>query len=167
MNALDPTLAQALALLSTGIYVLTVRDGDQHHGMSSSWVTQVSGSPPLLVAAVDRHHFSHGIIERTGQFALNIVGRDHRELEDYFYSAAARRPDNLDRIPHTPGTSGLPLLSDALVSLECRVSDAPIAGDHTLFVARIDHVTLRGTAVPLTSQDLDYVYVGAVVKRPR
>ena len=39
-------LHAALAALTTGIYVLTTRDGDARHGMSSSWVTQVSGTPP-------------------------------------------------------------------------------------------------------------------------
>src|SRR6266571_1083657 len=33
---MEPALARALAALTTGIYVLTVRDGDRRHGMSSS-----------------------------------------------------------------------------------------------------------------------------------
>src|SRR5512143_14200 len=84
-------LADALAALTTGIYVLTVRDGDQRHGMSASWVTQVSGDPVLLGAAVDCRHRSHAIIERTGRFALNVVGRNGRFLETFFYSDAARQ----------------------------------------------------------------------------
>jgi len=41
------------------------------------------------------------------------------------------------------------------------------AGDHTLFVAAVERVTSRDDDRPLTSQDLDYVYVGEVVRRPR
>ncbi|HUI27294.1 MAG TPA: flavin reductase family protein [Candidatus Kryptonia bacterium] len=164
---MDSKLAHGLSLLTTGIYVLTVNDGQQRHGMSSSWVTQVSGDPPLLMAAVDQRHFTHGIVERTGRFALNVIGRDHRELEDHFYSASARRPDNLESIAHRGGASGLPLIAAALASLECRVVATHPAGDHSLFVASVEHVTVRPGGPPLTSLDLDYVYVGAVVKRPR
>ena len=88
---MDSDLAHALAALTTGIYVLTVAEGDHHHGMSSSWVTQVSGSPPLFSAAVDNAHFSRSIIDRTGAFGMNIVGVRGKALEDYFYSAQARR----------------------------------------------------------------------------
>jgi flavin reductase (DIM6/NTAB) family NADH-FMN oxidoreductase RutF len=158
-------LMRALASLATGIYVMTVRDGERRHGMSSSWVTQVSGNPPLLVAAVDRRHFTHDVLSRTGRFVLNIVGRSSRALEDYFYSPAARRADNLDAVAWEDSPRGQPLLRDALASLECRNEHVYPAGDHSLFVAAIEHVTWRGPDRPLTSLDLEYVYIGEVVKR--
>src|SRR5439155_836294 len=106
-KGMEPALARALAALTTGIYVLTVRDGDRRHGMSSSWVTQVSGDPPLLMASVDRRHFTHDILARSGRFALNVVGERGRRLEDYFYSAASRRPDNLDAVAWDDAPDGL------------------------------------------------------------
>ena len=95
---MDSAVATVLALLTTGIYVLTVADGDNHHGMSSSWVTQVSGEPPLLMAAVDVEHFSGQVIARTGVFGLNIVGHRSKHLEDYFLSPASRHQDNLRQV---------------------------------------------------------------------
>src|SRR5260370_1303783 len=111
---MDADLAGAFAALTTGIYILTVRDGDRRHGMSSSWLTQVSGDPPLLVAAIDRRHFSHGIVERTQRFALHVLGDRGRHIEDYFYSSAAHRPDNLDAVGWDDSPDGLPLLRDAM-----------------------------------------------------
>ena len=158
-------LQRALAALTTGIYVLTTRDGAVGHGMSSSWVTQVSGTPPLLMAAVDVGHASHAMIERSGRFALNVVGDAARHLEDYFYSPASRALDNLATVACEESPAALPYLRDALASLECRVVDRHRAGDHTLFVAEITDVVLRGTDRPLTSLDLEYVYVGTVIRR--
>jgi len=163
---MEPALARALAALTTGIYVLTVRDGDRRHGMSSSWVTQVSGDPPLVLAAVDRRHFTHDILARTRRFALNVVGQHGRTLEDYFYSPASHRPANLQEVAWDDSPDGLPLLRDAMVSIECRVEQTVEAGDHTLFVATIERVTHRADDRPLTSQDLDYIYVGEVMRRP-
>src|SRR5436853_7906410 len=88
-------LATALAGLTTGIYVLTVRAGGRQHGMSSSWAAQVSGAPVLIMAAVDQQHMTHQMVLESGAFALNIIGVQSKHLEDYFYSAQAQRPDNL------------------------------------------------------------------------
>ena len=160
---MEPHLAEALAALTTGIYVLTVRAGDVQHGMSSSWATQVSGVPVLVMAAVDRQHFTHQMILDSGAFALNIVGAQSKHLEDYFYSAQSRRLDNLAAFALDVGVTGTPLLRDAFASLDCRVVSTHIAGDHTLFVGEVVEARLRTTDRPLTSQELPYVYLGGKV----
>jgi flavin reductase (DIM6/NTAB) family NADH-FMN oxidoreductase RutF len=162
---MDPQLAEALSQLTTGIYVLTVQDGAQRHGMSSSWVTQVSGDPPLLMAAVDQRHFSHELLMRKGVFGLNVVGENSKELEDYFFSAASRQPDNLAPFACTVGDTGAPLLDIAMAVFECRVVASYPAGDHTLFVASIVRAEVRDKDQPVTSLDLPYVYVGTVIQR--
>jgi flavin reductase (DIM6/NTAB) family NADH-FMN oxidoreductase RutF len=164
---MDSQLAKALSEITTGIYVLTVADGGQRHGMSSSWVTQVSGDPPLIMAAVDKRHFSHGLIERCGVFGLNVVGTKGKELEDYFFSAASRRPDNLTPFAYELGEIGVPLLRLAMAVFECRVVGSYPAGDHTLFIAAVARAEVREPDQPMTSLDLPYVYVGTVIPRQR
>ena len=160
--------ARAMAALTTGIYVLTVAEAQAAHGMSSSWVTQVSGEPPLLMAAVDRAHLSNAMLHRTGAFGLNVVGGRGKQLEDYFYSLAARRPDNLQGFEYEASPAlRVPWLKLAMVNIEARVVDERIAGDHTLFIAEVAGVRIASADRPLTSLDLDYVYVGGkqVIKR--
>jgi len=158
---MDNSLARAMAALTTGIYVLTVRELDRCHGMSSSWVTQVSGDPVLFTAAVDNAHFSNGVIARTGAFGMNVVGRRGKQLEDYFYSDRARREDNLKEIDFDLSpTLQVPWLKLAMVSIESRVVDSHIAGDHTIFVASPVNVRVAANDRPLTSLELDYVYLG-------
>jgi flavin reductase (DIM6/NTAB) family NADH-FMN oxidoreductase RutF len=161
----DSKLAEALSEITTGIYVLTVNDGQTRHGMSSSWVTQVSGDPPLIMAAVDKRHFSHGILERQSVFGLNVVGKKGRALEDYFFSAASRSPNNLEQFACELGETGAPLLKLAMAVFECRVVGSYPAGDHTLFVASIVRAEVRETDQPVTSLDLPYVYVGTIIQR--
>ncbi|MDO8433252.1 MAG: flavin reductase family protein [Candidatus Binatus sp.] len=167
---MDENFADAFASLTTGIYVLTVRENARCHGMSSSWVAQVSGEPPLFTAAVDNRHFSNGAISRTAAFGLNIVGRRGRSLEDYFYSARARREDNLDEFAYelSPALQ-VPWLALAMVSIEARVVDRFVVGDHTIFVAAPVGVRIGDNDRPLTSLELDYVYIGGkqVIARDR
>jgi flavin reductase (DIM6/NTAB) family NADH-FMN oxidoreductase RutF len=170
MIQMNTDLARAVAGLTTGIYVLTVADENGVHGMSSSWVTQVSGEPPLFSAAVDRQHFSHATIVKTRRFALNIVGSRGRELEDYFYSSRAKRPDNLAEVPYELSPRlALPWLKLAMVAIEAQVIGVHEAGDHTIFIGEPLSVSVREGDRPLTSLDLDYVYLGGktVIQRDR
>jgi len=160
---MEPQLAEALAALTTGIYVLTVRAGGVQHGMSSSWATQVSGDPVLLMAAVDQQHFTHQMILDSGAFALNIVGAQNKHLEDYFYAAQSRRCDNLAPFALETGMTGTPLLRDAVASLDCRLVSTHPAGDHTLFVGAVVEARTRTLDRPLTSRELPYVYLGGRV----
>jgi flavin reductase (DIM6/NTAB) family NADH-FMN oxidoreductase RutF len=167
---MDNNLARAMAALTTGIYVLTTQENGRCHGMSSSWVAQVSGEPLMFTAAVDNAHFSNAVIARTGAFGLNIVGRRGRELEDYFYSPRAHRDDNLDAVEfELSPTLAMPWLKLAMIAIEARVIDRHVAGDHTIFVASPVEVRVNENDRPLTSLDLDYVYLGGknVVARDR
>ena len=158
---MDNDLARAMAALTTGIYVLTTNENGRCHGMSSSWVAQVSGEPVMFAAAVDNAHFSNGVIARTGAFGLNVVGRRGRALEDYFYSSRARRKDNLDAFAFELSPAlRVPWLNLAMIALEARVLDRHVAGDHTIFVASPVSVRVSTNDRPLTSLDLDYVYLG-------
>ena len=168
VGSMDTEIAIAMAHLTTGIYVLTVNDGVHRHGMSSSWVVQVSGEPPLFMAAVDHAHFSRAIVSDTGAFGFNIIGRRGKALEDYFYSAKSRHPDNLEDLEYELSPKlQMPWLSLAMISLEARVVDSHVAGDHTMFIAQIASVRVREDDVPLTSRDLDYIYLGGKTVFPQ
>jgi flavin reductase (DIM6/NTAB) family NADH-FMN oxidoreductase RutF len=165
---MEKKLAQAMAALTNGIYVLTVAEGGNYHGMSSSWVTQVSGEPPLFSAAVDNSHFSCPIIVRTGVFGLNIVGSRGKTLEDYFYSLRAKRADNLAEMDYELSPElAVPWLRLAAASIEARVMNSVRVGDHTVFVAEPVSVRIGTPDRPLTSLDLDYVYLGGKQIFPR
>ena len=165
---MEHDLARALAGLTTGIYVLTVADGADHHGMSSSWVTQVSGEPPLFSAAVDNQHFSNALIKRVGAFGLNIAGARGQALEDYFYSSRAKRVNNLSAIAYELSpVLRVPWLTLAMVSIEARVTEMVVVGDHTLFIGEPVGVCIREGDRPLTSLDLDYIYLGGKSVLPR
>ena len=54
----------------------------------------------------------------------------------------------------------MPWLKLAMIALEARVIDSHVAGDHTIFVASPVGVRVNANDRPLTSLDLDYVYLG-------
>ena len=77
------------------------------------------------MAAVDNHHFSRAMVASAGAFGFNIVGQRGKELEDYFYSARSRKPDNLEGLGYALSpTLKMPWLDLAMISIEARVVDS-------------------------------------------
>jgi flavin reductase (DIM6/NTAB) family NADH-FMN oxidoreductase RutF len=54
-----------------------------------------------------------------------------------------------------------------MVSIEARVIQSFVAGDHTIFVAQPAGVRVNSNERPLSSLDLDYVYLGGREVLPR
>jgi flavin reductase (DIM6/NTAB) family NADH-FMN oxidoreductase RutF len=62
---------------------------------------------------------------------------------------------------------GVPWLKTAMVSIEARMVNSVVAGDHRIFVAEPVGVRIRAGDRPLTSLELDYVYLGGRQVIPR
>ena len=58
--------------------------------------------------------------------------------------ATTHRLDKFDEGPHRISELGLPLVEGALAQLECTTVNAHVAGDHTIFVGRVEAARVFG-----------------------
>src|SRR3954447_6100094 len=77
-------LGQALGRIPSGLYILTVRNGDRATGMLASWVQQAGFEPPMLTVAVNRERYVGDWIESSGRFALNQLAHGSKALIRHF-----------------------------------------------------------------------------------
>jgi len=132
----------ALRLFAAGVTVVTSRDEDgQACGMTASAFASVSLEPPLILVCVDHAATAHPALARHGWFAVNVLRRDQEYLSRQF---AASGGDKFAGVAFREGLVGLPVLEDVLTVLECRVTSCHEAGDHTIFVGRVERVTSAG-----------------------
>lgn len=116
--------------------VTTVRPEGRPCGLTVSAVSSLSLRPTLVLACVDRAADSHDCIGAAGVFAINV-------LESHTGEALARRfalrggESKFDGVAWSPGTTGSPLLADALAWMDCRLEQALPGGDHTIFVGEV------------------------------
>lgn len=131
----------ALTRFPSGITVVTSRaaEGD-FHGITVSAFCSVSLEPPLVLVCIEKTTGSHDAINATGSFVVNILGAGQDELSERFSLTAI---DKFEGVALGSGPDGVPVLLDALVSLECRLRDAYDGGDHTIFVGRVDGLSIR------------------------
>ena len=141
-----------------GLFICGVRDGDEVNGFTASWVTQGSFEPPLVVMGVRADSTSHGIIERTGCFSLNVLRADQKDLAAVFFKPQKAMGGRFEAAPFQEGELGLPLLEDAIGGVECSVIGQLKHGDHTLFVGEVKSARLLadGEALNLASTGWNY-----------
>jgi flavin reductase (DIM6/NTAB) family NADH-FMN oxidoreductase RutF len=142
-TGLDPArYRDVLGRFVTGITVVTTMTDDgaarQPWGTTVNAFNSVSLDPPLVLITVGRERSIRPVIAATGRFAVNILGEDCQELSDCFAGAPSRLPRQAfcDARYHV-SRHGLPILDDALASIECEVERTIEAGDHTIYLGRI------------------------------
>lgn len=132
---------RALGRFASGVTVVTTRGADGFlHGMTVSAFCSVSMEPPLILVCIDKRAASHRSFEESENFVVNILGADQQHYSDLFASHSAEK---FETVEYEETDSGIPLLSDALVVLECRKANAHDSGDHTIFVGEIIKSNVR------------------------
>ena len=137
---------RALGAFATGITVITVDVGNsgEIHGMTANAFSSVSLNPPLVLVCVDQRARSHSLMQERQRFGINVLAEDQRQISDYFARSTEthQNPEEasarFDRTQH-----GTPVLHGTLAYLECRLTTAQVAGDHTIFIGEVEDVVVR------------------------
>jgi flavin reductase (DIM6/NTAB) family NADH-FMN oxidoreductase RutF len=128
----------ALRMIPYGLYVLTAEgDGGEVAAATVNWVTQVSFEPPLVVVGVKADSSAHALIGKTRCFALNVLGKDHKDLAFAFFKPTQKQGDTLNGQPYRRGATGSPILTNLPAYLECRVREIISQGDHSAVLAEV------------------------------
>jgi flavin reductase (DIM6/NTAB) family NADH-FMN oxidoreductase RutF len=139
---------RALGHFASGVTVVTTRDArERPTGLTVSAFAAVSLKPPLVLVCVDHKARTHAALCASGRFAVNVL-TDHQEAVSRQF--ASTRPDKFDGVAHTVSSLGLPLIEGALVHLECVTLATHAAGDHTIFVGRVERAAVSA-GTPLLS----------------
>jgi flavin reductase (DIM6/NTAB) family NADH-FMN oxidoreductase RutF len=133
------TFRRVMGHFVTGVTVVSALDGEQPFGITVNALSSVSLEPPLVMVALDRRRFLTPIVRAAGRYAVNILSEDQQALSDCFAGAPVEpgREAFCGAAWH-PGTTGLPLIDGAIATLECTVVETFSAGDHDLFIGRVD-----------------------------
>ena len=133
----------ALRHFASGVTLVTIRAGEEIHGLTVSAFASVSAAPPLVVVAIDHRHHAYELLCRGGAvFAVNILREEQRELSDRF--AWVKDQDRFAVGRWTTAATGAPILADAASWLDCNVYGRMVAVTHTLFVGWV-----RASGVPV------------------
>lgn len=126
--------------LTYGLFVVTAREGDKDNGCITNTAAQVTDTPLRISLTVNKANYTHGMIERTGEFNVSILsekasfdtfkhfgfqsGRDVDKFDGY---TTAKRADN-GIFYITEGTNAY---------ISAKVVQSVDLGTHTMFIADV------------------------------
>lgn len=139
---------KAWSCFGTGVTVITTPEPDgKVHGMTANGVVSVSLEPPLALAAIGHNRNSYPLIKANRRFAISILNAGQRAVADHYTKRPEERgPD--DFIPFCRVGESL-AIKDAMAAMDCRVVSEHEEGDHTLFVARVEHISFSDSGEPM------------------
>jgi flavin reductase (DIM6/NTAB) family NADH-FMN oxidoreductase RutF len=151
MNAAD-----VFALTDRELWIVTARDGERTGGLVATFVNQASivpNLPRVLVGLATQHHTTE-LVEASGAFALHLIGTDQLDWVERFGLASGRGIDKLEGLTWESGSTGSPILTDALAWLDCRVEARFPTGDRNVYLGEIAEANLQNAAPPLTMKQV-------------
>ncbi len=107
---------------------------------TAAWCGIVCSDPAMTYVSVRPERYSHGLIEQTGEFVINLPTAALIRAVDWCGVKSGRDVDKFAACNLTalPGCEvGTPHLAQSPVSLECRVSQTLRLGSHDMFLANI------------------------------
>lgn len=143
-------------LITNGVYVITANWGGRLNGMAAAWVTRISAEPVLVAVAIWHENLTYRYVQKSGAFAVNILGEGQQELARWFGRRSGRDVDKFARAPYRLGPTGSPILEEALAYLDCSVIFERAFGDHTLFVGEVMEEGVQHEGAPLVYRHEEY-----------
>jgi flavin reductase (DIM6/NTAB) family NADH-FMN oxidoreductase RutF len=140
MTVTEEQLRRAWGTFATGVTIVTTtRENGGVHRMTANALCSVSLSPPLLLLCVghQRHTYQH--LKKSGRFGINVLRLGEEEAATR-YAMSGDDGEDLDTMGLRFLDSGTAVLEGALSVMDCRVVSEHVAGDHTIFVAEVEHV---------------------------
>lgn len=139
----DAQFKLAMSHFASGVTVVTTEHEGNPYGMTVASFASLSLHPPLVLVCIEKSVKTHDAIIGAGKFGVSILAQEQADISGKF---ASKRDDKFDGVAVTRGALGVPLVANAITTLECAVRETLPGGDHTIVVGEvIDAQTREGT----------------------
>jgi flavin reductase (DIM6/NTAB) family NADH-FMN oxidoreductase RutF len=141
------------------VMVTCKKPGERPNIITLAWAGTICSDPPMLSVSIRPERFSHGIVEETGEFVVNLVNEDLVRACDWCGVRSGNRFDKFAEMKLTEYQSEYmetPAIAESPVNLYCKVKKTERLGSHDMYLAEIIGVTVDGKYMDANGKfDLD------------
>lgn len=115
-------------------------DGEEKNIITIGWTGIINSDPPITYISVRKSRHSHHIIEKTGEFVINLTTEKLAFAADYCGVKSGRDVDKFREMKLTPESADIvkcPMIAQSPINLECRVIEVKSYPTHDMFIAEI------------------------------
>jgi flavin reductase (NADH) len=134
----------AMAQLPAAVNIITTNGPGGQCGITASAVCSVTDSPPTVLVCVNRNSATHDVFRTNGHLCVNVLCGEQEDLARHF--AGMTKVSMAERFAWDlwdEGDTGVPLLRDALVQLEGRITECKEVGSHSVMFVELSNVGVR------------------------
>ena len=111
--------------------------------LTIAWTGIINSNPPMTYVSVQPKRYSHDIIEKSGEYVINLVPVRLAKAMDFCGVRSGRDTDKFEAQGLTreaADTVSAPLIAESPVNIECKVKDILRMPSHDMFMAEITSV---------------------------
>ncbi|MEQ1529062.1 MAG: flavin reductase family protein [Methylococcales bacterium] len=134
---------QALQLWASGVAVVTTQSETYGiQGMTVTAFSSVSVEPPQVLVCINDAADTGAGIQESHCFAVNVLHAEQQAISNQFAGGSSMAQRFADS-PWTPGVTGAPLLTNSIMSLDCKVIEKVRAGTHWVIIGEVQDAVCR------------------------
>jgi flavin reductase len=136
LSAHQQSFRNAMSNLAAAVNIIST-DGDAGRaGFTASAVCSVTDTPPTLLVCLNRNASVYETFKKNNVLCVNTLTQAHQVLSNLFGGKTPMQ----ERFNH--GTwetlvTGAPVLQDAIVSFDCKISNCMSVGTHDIFFCEV------------------------------
>ena len=130
-NMLNPT---PVVMVSCGSTL------DEYNIITIAWTGTVSSDPPMCSISIRPERHSYGIIKQSGEVVISLVDKKLTPYADWCGVRSGKKYNKFVETGLTPMKASkvnAPMIEEAPVNLECKVTQIIPLGSHDMFLAEV------------------------------
>ncbi len=141
MQSIDknsPVDPEVMFKLSYGLFVLSARENEKDNGCITNTVTQITSTPLQISVAVNKANYTHGMIQRTGEFVLSVLSESATFEVFQRFGFQSGKESNKFTTSCERAANGICYISEHTNGvIAAKVTDSKDMGTHTVFFAEV------------------------------
>lgn len=135
------TFRDAMARLGAAVNVITTLSSGEAFGLTASAVCSVTDDPPTLLLCINRDTDLNEVLKVSRFLCVNTLSAGQEELSPVFAGLTGiPQAERFKLGAWTTLETGAPVLEDAVVSFDCRISQFVEVGTHTVFFCEVQAI---------------------------
>lgn len=113
---------------------------EEHNILTVAWTGIINTEPPMTYVSIRRNRHSHDIVEKNGEFVINLTTEDLVKQTDWCGVRSGRDENKFQAMGLTKMECDhvkCPMIGESPVNLECKVVEQKVYGTHDMFIAEI------------------------------
>ena len=113
---------------------------EKPNAMTAAWTGTICSDPVMVYVSIRPERYSYGLIEKSGEFVLNLTTEKLARAVDWCGVKSGRDGNKFAQMHLTPEAASqlsVPLIKESPVNIEREVDKIVPLGSHSMFIGRV------------------------------